>query len=96
MNNDLEETCDVIMEFANARELYLSLDIDVVDPIFAPSTGYHEPGGLTSRQLIYLIQRLNMVRTLKAVDLVEINEKKDQEKDMVTVKLGAKIVAELL
>ena len=96
--NDLEDTCDIIMEFASGKdkELYLSLDIDIVDPAFAPATGYKEPGGLTSRQLIYLIQRMNKMKNLKAVDLVEINSEKDKEFGGITVKLGAKIVSELL
>jgi len=91
---DLEDTCDTIMEFSNNRELYVSIDIDVIDPAFAPATGYLEPGGLTSRQFIYLIQRINKVKNLKALDIVEINPEKDQIG--ITVKLGAKILSELL
>jgi agmatinase len=82
------------MEFSSGKELYVSIDIDVIDPAFAPSTGYPETGGLTSRQFLYLIQRIKKIKTLRAVDLVEINEKKD--KDKITVKLGAKILAELI
>ena len=84
------------MEFANGKELYVSVDIDVIDPAFAPSTGYPEPGGLTSRQFIYLAQRIKKIKTLKSIDLVEINETKDKENNSLTIKLGAKIVAELL
>ena len=51
---DLEGACDGIMEFANNKELYVSVDIDVVDPVFAPATGHKEIGGLSSRDLIYL------------------------------------------
>jgi arginase family enzyme len=94
LTEDLQDMCEVIMEFSNGKELYVSIDIDVIDPAFAPSTGYPEAGGLTSRQFIYLIQRIKKIKTLKAVDLVEINEKKD--KDKLTVKLGAKILAELI
>jgi len=93
---DLQDTCEVIMEFAHGKELYLSLDIDVIDPVFAPATGYAEPGGLTSRQLIYLMQRINKIKNLRAVDIVEINEKKDKEFNDITVKLGAKILGEFL
>jgi len=93
---NFENTCHIIMEFANGRELYVSLDIDVVDPVFAPSTGHPEVGGLSSRQILYLVKKINKIKSLKAVDLVEINSKKDIEKDNVTVKLGAKIVGELI
>jgi agmatinase len=91
---DLRDTCDIIMEFSSGKELYLSIDIDVVDPAFAPATGYAEAGGLTSRQLLYLVQRLNKIRGLKAIDIVEINPERPGAE--VTVKLGAKILAELI
>ena len=93
---DLQETCDFIMEFSNKKELYLSVDIDVIDPAFAPSTGCKEPGGFTSREFLYLIQRINKIKNLKAVDIVEINEKMDKENNNLTTKLGAKILSELL
>lgn len=93
---DIEGTCEIIMEFASRKELYLSVDIDIVDPAFAPATGYCEPGGLSSRQLIYLIQRMNKMKNLKAIDLIEINPEKDKNHNNMTVKLGAKILSELM
>jgi agmatinase len=94
LTEDLRDMCDTIMEFSNGKELYVSIDIDFIDPLFAPATGYPEPGGLSSREFIYLIQRIKKIKTLRAVDIVEINEKKD--KDRITVKLAAKILAELI
>jgi agmatinase len=92
---NIEDSCDIIMEFSNGKELYVSIDIDVIDPVFAPATGYgNEVGGLTSREFIYLIQRINKIKNLRAVDIVEINPKKD--KNGRTVRLGAKILSELL
>ena len=96
LTEDLHETCDTIMEFSNNKELYVSIDIDVVDPVFAPSTGYPEIGGLTSRDFLYILKRINKIKNLKAVDLVEINEKQDSNFGNITVKLGAKIVSELI
>ncbi len=93
--NNLETICDTIMEIAmNFDAIYLSIDIDVLDPAFAPATDYLEPGGLSTRELLYFIQRLKLLKKLKVVDLVEINPDKDFN-DM-TCKLGAKIVKELL
>jgi arginase family enzyme len=94
LTEDLRDMCDTIMEFSNGKELYVSIDIDVIDPLFAPATGYPEIGGLTSRQFLYLIQRIKKIKTLRAIDIVEINEKQDKER--ITVKLGAKILAELI
>jgi len=96
LTEDLADMCEVIMEFSNGKELYLSIDIDVIDPVFAPSTGYPEIGGLTSRQFIYLIQRMKKIKNLRAIDIVEINEKMDKENNNLTVKLSAKILAELI
>ena len=93
---DLQETCDMMMELSNKKELYVSIDISIIDPAFAPSTNYKEPGGLTSRQFLYLVQRINKIKNLKAIDLVEINKEEDRKNDNMTVKLGAKILSEFL
>ncbi len=95
-SEDLQDTCDILMEFSNKKELYVSIDIDCIDPAFAPSTGYQEPGGFTSRQFIYLIQRINKIKALRGIDIVEINEKEDKKNNNLTIKLGAKILSELL
>ena len=80
--------CDTLMEMArNFRKLYLSIDIDAVDPAFAPGTGYCEPGGLSSRELVYMVQRLKNLKNLKFVDIVEINPDLDEkEKTLYTAK----------
>ena len=91
---DIDNIADTIMEFTQGKEVYVSVDIDIVDPAFAPATGYPVAGGLTSRQMIYLMQRLNKIKNLRGVDIVEINPDKDVNE--MTVKLGAKIVGELV
>jgi len=92
--DNLEDTCDIIMEFTKGKETYLSIDIDVIDPAFAPGTGYLEVGGLSSRQFLYVLQRINKIKNIRAVDIVEINP--DKDKNNMTVKLGAKILGELV
>ena len=88
-----EEVCDSVMEIArNWSSLYISIDIDCIDPAFAPGTGYLEPGGLTAREMIYFVQRLKLLKNLRMVDLVEVNPKKDV--NGMTSKLAAKIVCE--
>ena len=91
---DIDNIADTIMEFSSNKDLYVSVDIDIIDPGFAPATGYQEPGGLTSRQFLYLIQRINKIKNLRGIDLVEINP--DKLGNELTVKLGAKILSELL
>jgi len=90
----ISEVCDTVMEQVNQwPAVYLSIDIDAVDPAFAPGTGYREPGGLTSRELLTMLQRLKKLKNLGMIDLVEIAPDKDVAE--LTSKLGAKIVKEL-
>ncbi len=75
------------------RPVYLTLDIDILDPAFAPGTGTPEAGGITSRELLAgLLQfsELNIV----GFDLVEISPPYDQGD--ITAILGAKIIREAL
>lgn len=89
----IKEITDTLMELARKfSRLYVSVDIDVADPAFAPGTGYAEPGGLTSRELIYAIQRVKHLKNLKFLDIVEVNSLKDSQN--MTVNLAAKIVKE--
>jgi len=94
-NLGVEDLANLIMQ--NVRKvdgLYVSIDIDVIDPAFAPGTGHIEPGGFTSREFLYLIQRILNLKNIRAFDIVEVNPTKDI--NGMTVKLGAKILLELL
>jgi agmatinase len=53
---------------------YLSVDIDVVDPAFAPATGTPVPGGLFPHELKALVRRLAQSRAFLGMDLVEVAE----------------------
>lgn len=79
-----------ISEFKNP--LYISLDMDGFDPAFAPGVSHYEPGGLTSRQVIDLIQNINT--EVVGADIVEYNPTKDF-KDM-TAFLAAKMMKEII
>ncbi len=79
-------------EFKFEGPVYLSLDIDALDPAFAPGVSHHEPGGFTSRQVISIIQKLN--GNLVGADLVEFNPTRDPSG--ITAMLAAKLFKELL
>ena len=53
------------------QPVYVSLDIDVLDPAFAPGTGTPEPGGLTSRELIHFLRELHRLDVI-GFDVVEV------------------------
>ncbi len=76
--------------------LYLSLDLDVLDPAFAPGVSHLEPGGLSVREVIGLIQGLDV--PLVGADLVEYNPARDATgvTGMVAAKLLKEIVARML
>jgi agmatinase len=56
-----------------ADHLYVSVDIDVLDPAFAPGTGTPEPGGMAPADLLRTVRRLAMEANLVALDLVEVS-----------------------
>jgi len=95
LREDMESVCDLVMERArNSSGFYISIDIDSIDPAYAPGTADIEPGGLSSRDILYFIKRLKLLKNLKGADIVEINPKLDFNN--MTVKLGAKILSELI
>ncbi len=55
--------------------VYVSLDMDCLDPAFAPGVSHHEPGGMSTRQVLDIIQSFN--GTLVGADLVEYNPTRD-------------------
>ncbi len=55
------------------RPLHLSLDIDAVDPLYAPGTGTTATGGLTPREVKYVCTELGRSKRLVGMDLVEVN-----------------------
>ncbi|MEM2138974.1 MAG: arginase family protein, partial [Candidatus Woesearchaeota archaeon] len=63
--SDKNEISEAIMSVAkNFDGLYISIDIDVLDPAFALGTGYIEPGGLTTRELLFFIQKLKNLKNI--------------------------------
>ncbi|MTI80241.1 MAG: agmatinase [Firmicutes bacterium] len=88
----LEPLSRVVPKIKN-RPVYVTLDIDVVDPAFAPGTGTPEPGGCTAREIIeavHMLKKLNVV----GLDLVEVSPVYDQSER--TALLAAKLVRELI
>ncbi len=60
-----------IRERVGSRPVYLSVDIDVLDPAHAPGTGTPEPGGLTSRELQMILRGLDGL-DIAGADIVEV------------------------
>jgi agmatinase len=73
----LEEATDIVRRRVGDAPVYISVDIDVLDPAFAPGTGTPEMGGLTSRELLHLLRRLDGLNIIGA-DVVETAPAYDQ------------------
>lgn len=70
---------------------YVSIDLDVLDPAFAPGLSHREPGGLTTRELLTAIQSSPV--PIVGADIVELNPSRDV--DNLTAGTAAKVLKEL-
>ncbi len=84
---------DLIVEFDTP--VYISFDIDGLDPAFAPGVSHREPGGLSMRQALNVIQRLKGY--VVGADIVEFNPRMDSTgvTGMVCAKLLKEIAARM-
>ena len=86
---------DGIMERARGKNVYVSVDIDVFEPCVAPGVHYPEPCGLESKEFFYLLRRF-LYLNVRGVDIVEIVPSIDEKYDFRSVKVGKKILEEVL
>ncbi|MCX6558979.1 MAG: agmatinase [Candidatus Aminicenantes bacterium] len=63
------------LELAFVHPLYISFDLDALDPAFAPGVSHHEPGGLSMRQALSVLQTVRA--TIVGLDVVELNPGRD-------------------
>ena len=92
------EMKDFNMNFINSLKspLYISLDIDVLDPAYAPGISHHEPGGMTTRQLLEIIQNIRI--PIVGADIVELNPNRDinNATAMVAYKLFKELASKMI
>jgi len=74
--------------------VFLSVDVDVVDPGHAPGTGTPEPGGLSSREVLDAVRRIAMEVPVAGMDVVEVSPPYDHAD--VTAALANRVVLEAL
>ncbi|CAK4072639.1 unnamed protein product [Aphanomyces euteiches] len=102
---DIEDKWQELTRLSFDGPVYLSLDIDCLDPAFAPGVSHYEPGGLSTRQVLTLLQRFQ--GNLIAADLVELNPSRDVGKGTapsitgevpsgITAMVAAKLAKEIL
>ncbi|ODV93058.1 hypothetical protein PACTADRAFT_52182 [Pachysolen tannophilus NRRL Y-2460] len=80
-------------QISKQEPVYISVDIDVLDPGFAPGTGTIEPGGLLPRELIYLLRKFEFLNIVGA-DIVEVSPGYDHSE--ITATNAAQVVFEIM
>ena len=88
----LDESFAILTE--ECEGVFLSVDIDVVDPGMAPGTGTPEPGGMTSRALLEAVRRICLELPIVGIDIVEVSPPYDHAD--ITALLANRVVLEAL
>ena len=74
-----------------AAPLYISIDLDGLDPAFAPGVSHPEPGGLSTRDVLAILKKLPVAPV--GADIVEYNPERDQ--GLITAHVAARLVKEV-
>ena len=92
LNKVLDESFATLTDGCDG--VFLSVDIDVVDPGMAPGTGTPEPGGMTSRELLEAVRRICLELPIVGIDVVEVAPPFDSAD--ITAILANRVVLEAL
>jgi agmatinase len=92
LNTVLDESFATLTDGCDG--VFLSVDIDVVDPGMAPGTGTPEPGGMTSRELLEAVRRICLELPVVGIDVVEVAPAFDSAD--ITAILANRVVLEAL
>jgi arginase family enzyme len=93
LDGGLDTLARRIREKLRGRKVFLSFDLDVVEPAFAPGVQTPEAGGPTAREILRLLRSLRGL-DLVGADVVEMNPNYDA--GQITALLGATVAAEVL
>lgn len=91
--DEVLEPLETVIPLIKDRPVYITLDIDVVDPAYVPGTGTPEPGGCTSKEILTAVVKMGQLNVV-GFDLVEVSPHYDiSDKSSL---LAAKIVREAI
>ena len=77
------------------RAVYISVDVDVLDPAYAPGTGTPEPGGLTARELLRAVRKVALAVDVVGADVVEVSPPYDGP-GAITAEVAHRVIMEVL
>ncbi len=83
----------VVQQLRNVDAIYVTLDIDALDPAFAPGTGTPEAGGLSTRDLLELLRVVFVGLPVRALDIVEVSPPLDHAD--ITAVAALKVIYEV-
>jgi agmatinase len=90
----VKRVAQMIRARTSGSKVYISVDLDCVDPAFAPGVSVPSPGGLSSTDLIYLLNKAISAGNVVAIDIVELAP--DYDINGTTAMLAARIMSECI
>ena len=94
----LSEYIEKIIEFfktSNITNLYISIDVDALDPSIAPATGFAIPGGFSYRKMWKILQEIAKNFNVIGFDVVEVAPNLDNQNSVTSI-LAAKLITEMI
>ena len=91
----IKEVVSRALEHVGEGPVYLTVDVDVLDPAFAPGTGTPEPGGMTSVDLLWAVREIAATVELAGADVVEVLPTAVASAD-ITALVAERVVREML
>ena len=85
------DACCRPLELQLDGPVYVSIDLDVLDPAFAPGVSHPEPGGMSTRQVLEILHRIRV--PIVGADIVECNPDRDPQE--MTARVAAKLLKEI-
>jgi agmatinase len=84
----------MIAERTRGSKIYISIDLDCLDPAFAPGVSVPSPGGLSSMDLIFLLSKTISSGNIVGIDIVELSP--DFDVGGMTASIAARILSECI
>jgi arginase family enzyme len=94
-NGIIQKSPSSVKDIRNDYPIYISIDVGVLDPAFAPGVSRCSCGGLSTRELLHLLSVLRAPKVV-GIDIVETNPQLDNSTQQLTAHAAAKLVKEAI
>jgi arginase family enzyme len=93
---NLEAGMDFIMEKIRKEDSLIFLNLNVLDPAFAPNVLNSEPGGMSTRELFYILRRIGFLQNMRGFCLYGVDGEKDEKQGGKTISVASRSLNILL